>query len=356
LLPTTRPDLDLHLPLWLNEGLADVYSSLQARGNKLMIGTPPPGRLNALLAFGPLDVRVLLNVNRESEYYNKREAMAQFYAESWELAHMLLLGNGYREGFSRFLTAVSEGESAEQAFSDVYQKSLDQVNADLRSYLAPGAIAVRIFDLHLDEKQLNVELGEPAPLELDLVLADLLSTHSETAEQARARLTQLASQQPNNAEIEESLAYVAWQQHKLDQAKQYFNQALNNGAKSANMLFNYAGLLRDTRAPAAQIIDLLQQAIRIEPGFYDARYDLAMEAVHANDCKTAIAAFAGIKLVSPDRAFPFFSSAAFCYFQLDNAKEARRLAELAARSAKRPEEKQRIQNFLDQLDRASPPP
>jgi len=154
--------------------------------------------------------------------------------------------------------------------------------------------------------------------------------------------------------VEESLAYVAWQQHKLDEAKQYLDQALNNGARSANMLFNYASLLHDMHAPGAQIISLLQQAIQIQPDFFDARYDLGMEAVHADDCKTAIAAFAGIKLVSPDRAFPFFSTAAYCYWQLNNAKEARRLGELAARSAKRPEEKQRIQNFLDQVNRVSP--
>ena len=346
--------LDLHLPLWLNEGLADVYSSLQAKGDKLMVGTPPPGRLNALRAFGPLDVHVLINVNRESEYYNKQQAMEQFYASSWELAHMLLLGRSYREGFSHFLTAISEGEPAEQAFADVYRKSLDQVNADLRGYLAPGAITVRIFDLHLNEKQLTPEIEEPSPFELGLMLAGLLSTRPETTEQARVRLTQLAAQHPNNPDVEESLAYVAWQQHKLDEAKQYLDQALNNGARSANMLFNYASLLHDMHAPGAQIISLLQQAIQIQPDFFDARYDLGMEAVHADDCKTAIAAFAGIKLVSPDRAFPFFSTAAYCYWQLNNAKEARRLGELAARSAKRPEEKQRIQNFLDQVNRVSP--
>ncbi|HTU44757.1 MAG TPA: hypothetical protein VMF91_06830 [Bryobacteraceae bacterium] len=347
--------LDLHLPLWLDEGLADVYSSLQARDSKLMVGAPPPGRLEALAAFGPLDVRVLFNVNRESDYYNKQQAMAQFYAQSWELAHMLLLGRNYRPGFPRFLNAISAGESAGEAFASVYRKSLDHVNADLRSYLAPGKIAVTLFDMHLDEKQLKPQINEPSPLELDLVLADLLSTHPETTEQARMRLMQLASQLPNSPDVQESLAYVAWQQHKLDEAKQHFDQALKDGARSAKMLFNYAGLLHEMHEPSAQIMELLQEAIKLEPNFYDARYNLGMEAVHANDCKTAISAFAGIKAVSPDRAFPFFSTAAYCYWRLDNASEARRLAESAAQAAKTPEETQRIQDFLEQLNRVSPP-
>lgn len=347
--------LDLHLPLWLNEGLADVYSSLQPRDNKLMVGTPPPGRLSALMALGPLDARVVVNVNRDSAYYNKPQAMAQFYAESWELAHMLLLGKNYRNDFPQFLSEISDGKSAEQVFGDVYHKSLDEVNADLNSYLALGNITVTLFNIHLDEKQLKPEIGHPSPLEIGLVLADLLSTHPETAEQARSRLAQLASQLPNSPDVQESLAYLAWQQHQLDEAKRHFDEALKDGAKNAKMLFNYAGLLHDMQAPPAQIIPLLQQAIQLQPDFYDARYNLGIEAARANECGTAITIFSAIQTVNSGRAFSFFSTEAYCYWRLDNAKEARRLAEAAKQYAKTPDETKRIQDFLDQLNRVSPP-
>lgn len=347
--------LELHLPLWLNEGLADVYSSLETRNNKLMVGTPPPGRLNALMALGPLDVRALLAANRESDYYNKPQAMAQFYGESWELAHMLLLGKNYRQGFPQFLTEISDRKTAEQAFTDVYRKSLDDVNADLRSYLTHGEITVTLFDIHLDEKQLVPEVGEPSPFELDLLLADLLSTHPETTEQARLRLVQLAAQAPDNPEAQESLAYVAWQQHKLQEAKQHFDAARKYGATSARMLFNYAGLLHEMHAPPEQLMPLLQQAIQLQPDFYDARYDLAIEAVRANQCGAAITAFAGIKTVKPERAFALFSAQAYCQWQLGNASEGRRLAGLAKQYANTPEETKRMDDFLDQLNRVSPP-
>ena len=347
--------LGLRLPLWLNEGLADVYSSLQHRRDQLMVGTPPPGRLEALRALGPLDIRVLLNVNRESEYYNKPHAMAQFYAESWELAHMLLLGKKYRAGFPHFVTDVASGKSAEQAFADVYQENLDQVNADLLSYLATGEITITLFDIHLDEKQLTPEITNPSPLEVDLVLADLLSTHPETAEQARARLTQLASQMPNDARVEESLAYVAWQEHKLDEARRHFEQALKDGASDAKMLFSYASVLHEMQAPAAQIIPVLRRAVELQPDFFDARYSLGMESARANDCAAAIAALSAIKSITPDRAFSLFSTQAYCYWRLENANEARRLAASALQYAKTPEETKRMQDFLDQVNRVSPP-
>jgi len=347
--------LDLHLPLWLNEGLADVYSSLQPKGDKLMVGSPPPGRLNALMALGPLDVRILLNVNRESAYYNNAQAMAQFYAQSWELAHMLLLGKEYRRRFPEFLTELSESKSAAQAFADVYQKTLDQVNSDLRGYLSLGNITVNLFDIHLDEKQLQPEVTAPAPFEVDLALANLLATHPETVEQARARLSQLAAYAPHNPELEESLAYVAWQEHNLSEASRHFDQALKHGAKSPRMLFNYAGLLHAMGAPPAQMIDILQQVIQLQPDFFDARYDLVMEAVRANDCSAAIAAANGLKTVTPDHAFPLLSTQAYCYLRLNNAPEARRLAQVAKQYAQTPAETQRMDDLLEQTNRVSPP-
>jgi hypothetical protein len=39
-------------PVWLNEGLADVYSTLEARGDKTMVGRPIEGRLQVVRVAG----------------------------------------------------------------------------------------------------------------------------------------------------------------------------------------------------------------------------------------------------------------------------------------------------------------
>lgn len=347
--------LGLHLPLWLNEGLADVYSSLETRGDKLMVGTPLPGRLQALMTRGPLDVRVILGAGRDSDYYKKPEAMQQFYAQSWELAHMLLLSKAYRGGFPRFLSEISGGKPGEQAFADVYHKTLDEVNADLRTYFSHAEITVTLFDIHLNEKQLKPDVTKPSQFEVDLVLADLLATHPDAAAQARIRLAQLAGEEPHNPDVQESLAYSAWQAHALEAAKQYFDAAIADGAKSGRFFFNYASLLHQMHTPPGQIIPLLQQALASDPGLYDARYDLVLEAVRANQCGTAITAFSGIKTVKPDRAFSLFSSEAYCQWKLGNANEGRRLAGVARQYATSPQEARRIEDFLDQVNRVSPP-
>jgi tetratricopeptide (TPR) repeat protein len=347
--------LGLHLPLWLNEGLAEVYSSLQSKGDKLMVGTPPPNRVDVLRVRGPLDVRVLLTVGRDSPYYTKPEPMAQFYATAWELAHMLLLGKEYREGFHQFLAQVSAGKPPEEVVAEVYHKNLDNVNIDLRTYLSSGSITVSLFDIHLDEKQLQPEIADASPLAVDLVLADLQSTHPETMEQARARLTQLESELPNSGDVEESLAYLAAQQGNSSEAKRHFESALKKGAKSPDLLFNYAAVLHARQAPSPEIIDVLQQAIQLKPDFYNARFNLGMEAAQQGDCKLAISALTGIKTVRAEHALPVFSTEAYCYWRLDNPNEARRLAEMAKQYAKTPDETKRVQNLLDQLNRVNPP-
>lgn len=347
--------LDLHLPLWLDEGLADVYSSLREKGGKLMVGEPPKQRLDALLALGPLDVRTLITATRESPYYTKPQQMAQFYATSWELAHMLLLGRDYRRNFPQFLTQVSEGKPVEQVFEDIYRKTLNDVNADLRSYLSSNTVAVTLFNIHPDEKQLQPQISHPPPLETDLVLADLLSTHRDTIEQARAQLTKLASELPDNPGVEESLAYMAWEEGRLDEAKKHFDAALRKGSHSPELLYNYSGLLHLLRAPPAEIMNVLEQALALRSDFADARFRLGMEAARQGQCGVVIEALTVMKTVGPDRAFPVFSAESFCYWRLGNPAEARRLAQMARQYAKSPEEVQRAQNLLDQIDRVNPP-
>ena len=268
---------------------------------------------------------------------------------------MLLLSHDYRGDFPEFLQQVSDGKPPEQAFADVYHKTLDDVNLALRSYLASGSITVTLFDLHLNENQLEPQTSDPPALETDLVLADLLSTHPETARQARTRLMHLASELPASPGVEESLAYLAWQEGQLSDAKQHFQAALEKGAKSANLLYNYSGLLHTMNAPSPEIIKVLQQAVEWKPDFSNARFRLGMEAVREGDCKTTIDALTGIKTITPDRASPIFSAEAYCYWRLGNPGEARRLGEMAKQYAKTQDEAKRAQNLLDQLNRANPP-
>ncbi|MBV9407035.1 MAG: hypothetical protein JO211_16930, partial [Acidobacteriaceae bacterium] len=59
----------LQVPIWLNEGLAEVYSTLRTNGEQLIIGSPPAARLQAARALPLLDLRRLFAVDDQSPYY-----------------------------------------------------------------------------------------------------------------------------------------------------------------------------------------------------------------------------------------------------------------------------------------------
>ena len=75
------------VPVWFNEGTAEVYSTTELSGHEIRIGdrsplTSPPS--------GPKDARLPRSLSRSSSpRYNEREKTGIFYAESWALVHML---------------------------------------------------------------------------------------------------------------------------------------------------------------------------------------------------------------------------------------------------------------------------
>ena len=78
----------MKLPLWLNEGFAELYSTMKPVHNKILVGRLIPGRMQVAEA-GLVDLRGILDANAQSPAYNEGSRVAIFYAESWALVHML---------------------------------------------------------------------------------------------------------------------------------------------------------------------------------------------------------------------------------------------------------------------------
>lgn len=80
-----------HLPLWLDEGLAEVYSTATQQAKGLRVGLPPQDRLEWLRMDQPAyDLETLFSIRRSS--FDKTKHLtprSRFYAESWLLVHML---------------------------------------------------------------------------------------------------------------------------------------------------------------------------------------------------------------------------------------------------------------------------
>jgi len=104
------------LPVWLNEGLAEFYSTLTPIGNKARVGDLIPGHFHTLFQEKWLPLARVLEVDHSSPLYNERDRAGMFYSQSWALVHMLKFGPEYRPKSSAFFDAVHRGQAAREAF------------------------------------------------------------------------------------------------------------------------------------------------------------------------------------------------------------------------------------------------
>ncbi|MEO1366389.1 MAG: hypothetical protein AAFX50_04370, partial [Acidobacteriota bacterium] len=129
----------LELPPWLEEGLADYWGSgTELTSRVAKVGKPISMRLSFLddgRTLLPLEA--FFTADRSSPYYQAEKQAGVFYAQSWALVHMMLLGDDEgvgREQLGRYMVLVMRGvdgfEAARAAFGD-----LDKLSARLRSYV-----------------------------------------------------------------------------------------------------------------------------------------------------------------------------------------------------------------------------
>lgn len=344
----------LKLPVWLNEGWADVYSSLEPKGNKALVGNLLPGRVRTLLSTKWLGLDVLAAVDHNSPMYNERDKAGIFYAQSWLLVHMLYLSADYRTDFSKFVLAVANGQDMAQACQSVYGKGLNEVAKDLDRYLRGNRFYGVLFDVKLEKSSEDPQVSEATAFESGLVQADLLSL-VRMPEEARRAYEKLAKENPDKPEVEESLGYMAWQASDRETARQHFSRAFAAGSKNAQMCFDYA-LLQAGSGPSKDLIPILRKAVALKPDYVDARLRLGLLLASEQSYSEAIDQLSLIHKVNPEQAPSYFSALAYSYFRTSHPDDARKNAELAKKWAKTPAESEQADSLLRALDPPKPAP
>jgi Protein of unknown function (DUF1570) len=127
-------NLTRNLPVWLSEGLAEFYSTYEPQGRRVLIGTPIESHLRLLNQQTPMPLATLIKVRHDSPLYNEGERRSLFYAQSWALTHMLLMGQPRRIAeLSAFLQYMSGGltepDAWRKAFGDL------QIDRELSQYV-----------------------------------------------------------------------------------------------------------------------------------------------------------------------------------------------------------------------------
>jgi hypothetical protein len=165
------------LPLWLDEGLSDVFSTVKREGTEVLIGLPVEARLDYLKQNGlGLRLPALFQTTRKSlASSDQKNSSVPFYAESWLLAHMLRFSTGYSPFFTSFLEALEPQSDVIDALRQTVHKSPEVVRDDLDRYLRMGKLPTQRTAVANRSPQPSFKETRMTDADVHSVLADLVA-------------------------------------------------------------------------------------------------------------------------------------------------------------------------------------
>src|SRR6266567_1360418 len=125
-------------PLWLKEGMAEIYGTFEPiGGNRARIGKPIGRHLRLLSEEHLMPLADLFRVTHDSAEYNEEQHQGIFYSESWLLTHYLMLGGGpaRKAQFGQLTPLLRQGQRPAQAFTNAFRAPLETIEKELRRYL-----------------------------------------------------------------------------------------------------------------------------------------------------------------------------------------------------------------------------
>ena len=324
------------LPAWLNEGLAEVYSGMEARDGKVLLGKIPSDRAYTLGSSNWLRLREVIEIGPGSPAYNEAERVGPFYAQSCLLVHMLMLGDGYSSKFSTFLERVSASGSTQAAFADVYGKPLAEVERDLRTYFQQATIGGATYRADLRK----VTTGAPvaaSEVEVALKLAKLLIM-LKRPEEALHQLRILPAELQTNVEVQEALADTEWRAGHTDAALEHFQAILSSGAATWKTYWDYAGVLDSNDRDRTAEFQALRKALGLKPDLQPAHLLLGTRLCETGQFAEGLEQLKQAGTVEPERAATLYLMMAYAALELRQLRDAREYAQSAKRFARKPDD------------------
>lgn len=264
----TTPYADL--PAWVAEGMAEFFGNSQILGKDATSGRVNGDVIQELRAQPLIPLDVLFKVNHTSPYYNERQKVNIFYAESWALCHYLMLGDkgAHRAMFTAFLKALANGATEEDAAAKEFG-DLKKLNDDLMRYIS----GFTFFELQmpapprLADTELHTRTVSDA--EANAYRGGFLALHQQY-KQAEPLLQEAARLDPKLELAQQNLALFYAAQEQWTEALAPLNAAIDLNPNNATTRFLRAELNFDrigTARDSPQIEADLRQAIEANANF-----------------------------------------------------------------------------------------
>jgi len=220
------------LPAWLDEGTAEVFSSLREREGAIEFGLIPGARRADFAYFDLMPTSTLFAVDRDSRLYRGHGASPMFYAQSWLTAHYMLVGNpGRGRQTGAYLQALTDGVPIAEAVQAAYGVSISELDEEIRAYRRKGKIGG--YRLHFETPLPDASGVEIRPLPEASALSRLAIagvTLGRGLDEAGKRAERALKLDPALPLAQAALAKVRLHQGRSDEALELSGKALASPA------------------------------------------------------------------------------------------------------------------------------
>lgn len=270
-------------PVWLVEGLAEFWSSMERRrgGERIEIGRPNPRHLRTLKLRGMLPLGRLLrysgNVHEEPP-----ELIEIIYAQSWALVHHLMLENA---GASSRATASAKGRARFERYLDRIDEAADtdagldpvtvfeaafgpvaSVEAALRSYLDQTMFPVLTVAVPVPPPASKFRITSLDEAEVEASIGMFVAT-GPWPKRATLHLERALAVDPDSASAMEGMGFVSFREGDLEGAEAWFVKAAR-ADETSYLAHYYTGVLVKARGgPSEVVVERLERAIELNPRF-----------------------------------------------------------------------------------------
>lgn len=209
------------LPLWLDEGLAEVYSTFEIKQGKARWGMPIQSHIDYLDYKGLQPTREFLRATQDEALHE----LDTYYPQAWAMVHYFLFGNGgeNRNKFKVFLSELDK-KSREKAFESALGMTYEEFDREIRPYMRHGKYG--IGEMELMDTHAEMEVGPASDAVVQFTLGRLavgVRNDDKCIEHARAVISMLPSR-PEGYDLL-AMAYRS-PEHKIKQL-QALEKAIN---------------------------------------------------------------------------------------------------------------------------------
>jgi Tfp pilus assembly protein PilF len=278
--------MEQYVPLWMEEGLAEVFSTFSVEKGKARWGEAIGDHVLLLNTTSPMPIAKLVLVSPGDRLLNEDSRVGVFYAQSWALVHYLLFGEhaGSRTVLNDYLKALQQPGMPDEIFRNIFGVDYAGMDRRFADYLRDGKYFINNRPVTNENAAWPVEKASPETVEIALGKLALVAADIKNAE-THARAAIAAA--PESALGYEVLGRVCEESQRGEAAHTAYERAAALHSRDAHTYFALANAIVSARATfdrqvsglppeeARAAASYFERAINLNPRFQPAYQGLA---------------------------------------------------------------------------------